>query len=302
MSGPVVLCVGEPLVALTPPVHSSLEHADDLLVSVGGAELNVAVALAALGTPSRFVGRVGDDPLGRRIVTVLGAAAVDARYVEVDADAPTALYLKDPGHTRQRVHYYRRGGAGSRLRSVPDAALNGVEHIHLSGITPALSVDCAHLVDTILNDRTRTVSFDVNHRAALWPGGSAGAVLLRMARAAHTVFVGLDEATDLWGCAAAADVRALMPGVPELVVKDGERPATAFLGNDHTSEPASVVTVVEPIGAGDAFAAGYLHARRAGSGAAAALRAGHREASATLTVLGDHGTPTAAGNGRASVR
>lgn len=290
---PVVLCVGEPLVALTPPVGVALDQADDLLLSVGGAELNVAVTLAGLGVTSRFVGKVGDDPLGQRVIAELDGCGVDSQFVEVDPEAPTALYLKNPGHPHHRVHYYRHGAAGSRLHTVSTSALEGVTHVHLSGITPALSDDCLALTERLLADRTRSVSFDVNYRPALWSTDVAAPILLRLARAAHTIFVGLDEAQTLWGCATALDVRALVTDAAEVVVKDEDRPATAFTGPDRTVEPAGVVAVVEPIGAGDAFAAGYLKARLAADSPAAALRSGHRLAAAALSVRGDHSPPKA---------
>lgn len=289
-AGPVVLCVGEPIVALTPPRGTLLETAPDLLVSVGGAEVNVAIALARLGTASRFVGRVGDDPFGRRVCAVLVAAGVDTGHVEVDPEAPTGLYLKDPHHPAAKVHYYRRGSAATGLRRVPPAALVGVDHVHLTGITPALSAHCAALVESLFSRGQGTVSFDVNFRPALWSAAVAGPALLRLAARAHTLFVGLDEAATLWGARTPEDVRVLLPGVPELVVKDGGAPAAAFTTHGRVDVPAPVVDVVEPIGAGDAFAAGYLAARRAAATPAAALRSGHLLAAAVLGVRGDHGS------------
>ena len=120
------------------------------------------------------------------------------------------------------------------------------------------------------------MAFDVNHRAALWAPGAAASALLPLARRADLVFVGLDEAECLWHTATADDVRALLPEPTTLVVKDGDVGATEFrraAGADHrTFVPAIPTEVVEAVGAGDAFAAGYLAALLQGADAAARLR------------------------------
>ena len=131
----------------------------------------------------------------------------------------------------------------------------------------------------------------MNHRPALWKDEQAGEVLLRLAGRADIVFVGLDEAQALWGDTVtdAAAVRGLLPGPGILVVKDGGREATAFAGATTHIVPALTVRVVEPVGAGDAFAAGFLAGLRAHQDPASALRLGHLTAASALTVASDHG-------------
>lgn len=286
----LVLCVGEALVALSPPDGTPLESADHLLVSEAGAEANVAVHLSRLGVPVRFAGAVGDDPLGRRLRGGLAAEGVDVSSLICDPDQPTGLYLKDPGTTATAVHYYRSGSAASAFSALPPGALDGITHVHLSGITPALSAACHDLVhELLLGHPGVTTSFDVNHRPSLWPADVAGPVLLALAQLADLVFVGLDEAAALWGTPSLDALRDLMPG-PELVVKDSERAAHVFVsGAARATAEALEVDVVEPVGAGDAFAAGYLAARRRGLDLAASLRTGHVVAAGALTVVADRG-------------
>lgn len=290
----VVLCVGEALIALT-PTRGSLRRATQLSVSAAGAELNVAVHLARLGLRARFAGRVGDDPFGQRLRDALRLEGIDDGPLEVDPDLPTGVYAKDPAATGTAVLYYRRGSAATRMRSLPPDALHGVDLVHLSGITPALSPECDALVAGLLDTPGLVTSFDVNHRPGLWPADEAAPRLLELARRAGTVFVGLDEAARLWDVATPADVRALLPGVAELIVKDSSIEATAFTPQGTTVEPALPVEVVEPVGAGDAFAAGYLSTRRRGKPADAALRRGHALAAQVLTSHSDSGPPRAHG-------
>lgn len=285
-----VLCVGEALISLTPLGGMSLNDAAQLHVSEAGAELNVALHLARLGVPTRFAGRVGADPLGARLRRTLEEGGVDARYLEEDPTRRTGIYLKDPLGASTTVHYYRKGSAATAYREIPEAATTGVGHVHLSGITTALSKDCRHLVGSLLTRRGFRTSFDVNYRAALWSPVEAGDLLRDLSRRADIVFVGLDEAAAVWGTTTHDDVRRLLPQPAELVIKDGPRAAVAFVGDRVYREPAPVVEVVEPVGAGDAFAAGYLAARHKSRDPATALRWGHALASSVLQVLGDHET------------
>lgn len=286
---PVVLCAGEPLIVLTPTAGSARD-ATELSVGAAGAELNVAVHLARLGVPARFAGRVGDDPFGHRLRDTLVAERVDVAALELDPELPTGVYVKDPGPTGTAVLYYRRGSAATRFGALAPGALDGVGLVHLTGITPALSAACADLVDRLLRESATRTSFDVNHRPALWPAADAAEPLLTRARQADIVFVGLDEADRLWHTASPDDVRALLPDVPELVVKDGAHAATAYLaGADPVSEPALTVEIVEPVGAGDAFAAGYLAARLTDLPVPGALRQGHVLAAAAMTAHSDQG-------------
>jgi 2-dehydro-3-deoxygluconokinase len=282
------------MAALVPEPVGPLATAATLAVTVAGAESNTAMYLADHGVPVRWVSAVGADPFGERITAEVAACGVDVSGVRTDPARPTGLLLKDPGAAGTRVRYYRAGSAAAALG--PDLlaapAVREASLLHLTGITAALSASCRALVEAAL-DGPVPVSFDVNHRPALWPGGreEAAAVLRGLADRADLVFVGLDEAQALWGPAVAdpAAVRALLPGPRRLVVKDGPRAATAYDGAAARTVPAPAVEVVEPVGAGDAFAAGFLAALHRGGSTERALRLGHLTAGAALRVGADHG-------------
>ena len=281
---PDIVAIGETMVLIAPALAEPLEEAVDFHLDPGGAEANVASHLAALGRRAAWAGRVGDDALGRRLVRQLGSRGVDTRWVGIDADAPTGVYFKDPG---RGVRYYRAGSAASRMDPslLDDLPLDTARVVHLSGITPALSASCDALAEAVV-DRVSSalVSFDVNHRPSLWSADAAPERLRSLAARSDLVFVGLDEAMALWGTDTAADVRALLPQPRLLVVKDAAALATEFSDSGVAEVPAFEVDVVEPVGAGDAFAAGYLDALLAGSTPAERLAAGHARA---VTVLSD---------------
>ncbi|MFI9828879.1 sugar kinase [Streptomyces sp. NPDC051913] len=293
--GPVV-CVGETMAALTPAAPQPLETVENLRLSVAGAESNVAMYLADLGVPVSWISSLGADPFGRRVRAVLAAAGVDVGAVRHDPQRRTGLLVKEPGPDGTRVHYYRAGSAASAMGPdvLDDPRVAAASLVHLTGVTPALSPSCRALVERALatppNERPYAISFDVNHRPALWPDGAAATVLRELADRADLAFVGLDEAQGLWGAdLEPADVRRLLPGPRLLVVKDGGRAVTVF-GEERTwTVPALPVDVVEPVGAGDAFAAGFLAGLSRDGDVERALRLGHITAASALAVTGDHG-------------
>ncbi|SEB35899.1 2-dehydro-3-deoxygluconokinase [Paramicrobacterium humi] len=286
---PRVITIGETMVLVTPAFAEPLGTAADFHLDAGGAESNVASHLAHLGVPSAWVSAVGADALGDRLRATIESRGVDVRWVTSDPEAPTGVYFKDPG---RGVLYYRRGSAASRMgpASISHVPLESADIVHVTGITPALSSSCSALLDTVRDrvaDSDALLSFDVNHRSALWAEGAAAPVLRSFARLCDIVFVGLDEAQTLWGCETADDVRALLPEPDRLIVKDGDVGATEFHGTERVVVPAIPTEVIEAVGAGDAFAAGYLAATLQGASASDRLLAGHNQARLVLASTSD---------------
>ncbi|MEV1066073.1 sugar kinase [Streptomyces sp. NPDC050263] len=290
-----VVCIGETMAVLSPPDARPLARQSALALAVGGAESNVACGLVALGHSAAWLGRVGDDPLGRRVLEDLTARGVDVSGVRTDPARPTGVYFKDTGPEGTGTHYYRRDSAAAAmdtgLASLP--LLHRARVLHLSGITAALSDSCAELVTHIVSRRAvpgPVISFDVNHRPALWRHRpvDAAPTLMELARGADLVFVGRDEAETLWGTRTAQDVRDLLGPGPVLVVKDAGHGATVYCADgEETFVPTPATRVVERVGAGDAFAAGYLAALLEDRSPANGLRLGHLAAAATLSTRED---------------
>ncbi|MFF8725246.1 sugar kinase [Streptomyces sp. NPDC015171] len=274
--------------------------------AIGGAESNVACALAAFGHPARWVSRVGADGFGDHLVERIAGYGVDVTAVHRDPDRPTGVYFRtagDRGTGAHEVAYYRAGSAASAMsvRNTDPGPVRAGRVLHLSGITAALSADCRDLLHELTAPRPGRplVSFDVNHRPGLWRDTGGGRVLLGLARRADIVFVGEDEAEEAWGVTGGPEaIRAALPEPALLVVKRGARGATAFArpAGDGTHppaarEPALDTDVVATTGAGDAFAAGFLSATLRDLPVKTRLRYGHLFAAAALTTPGDLAPP-----------
>ncbi|GLY68803.1 sugar kinase [Amycolatopsis taiwanensis] len=299
MADPEVLCLGESMVLLSPRAGQRLATAQEMALGVAGAESTVAQYLADLGHRAAWLSRVGSGPLGDQVLAAVAEPGVDVSYVERDPSAPTAVYFKDPAPEGTLVYYYRAGSAASRLtpRYLDGLPIASARLVHQSGITPALSAGCAETA-TALFERARAAgvscSFDVNYRPALWRAEDAADPLLSLARQANVVFAGLDEARHVWGTDTAQAVRDLIGSSITVVVKNADVGATVFEPgvSRGTFVPAPRVDVVEPVGAGDAFAAGYLSAWLRGAEAAERLLLGHRTAAFALGSVSDHADAT----------
>ncbi|MFF1648999.1 sugar kinase [Streptomyces sp. NPDC058240] len=297
-----VVCLGESMVTFLPSQPGRLADVPSFGRGIGGAESNVACALAAAGHRAAWVSRVGADGFGDHLVEAITGYGVDTSGVRRDPSRPTGIYFRTATDRAADVHevaYYRAGSAASAMspRNIPYETLPAARVLHLSGITAALSADCLALLHDLTAPRPGRppISFDVNHRPGLWRDADASPeVLLDLARRSDLVFVGEDEAEEAWGVTGAEAIRTALPEPSVLVVKRGSDGATVFSGaGDVTTVPALRVDVVAPVGAGDAFAAGFLSATLRDLPVRDRVRHGHLMAAAVLTVPGDLTAPPA---------
>ncbi|MFH9088977.1 sugar kinase [Streptomyces sp. NPDC017673] len=231
-----VVALGESMVTFLPSRPGRLADVPSFDRAIGGAESNVACALAAFGHTARWVSRVGADGFGDHLLERIAGYGVDVTAVHRDPDRPTGVYFRtagDRGTGAHEVAYYRAGSAASAMSvtNVDLAAARSARVLHLTGITAALSQECRELLHTLTAPvpGRPLVSFDVNHRPGLWRDGEGARLLLDLARRADIVFVGADEAEQAWDVTGGPEaIRRVLPEPAVLVVKEGARGATAF--------------------------------------------------------------------------
>ncbi|MEU6082734.1 sugar kinase [Streptomyces sp. NPDC047108] len=296
----MLLLLAEPGIPLDRAVHFRR--------SVAGAESNVAAGLARLGHPTRWIGRVGADPAGEAVLRELRADGVDVTFAEVDEHAPTGLLLRDSHPARAiDVQYYRAGSAASRMapEHLRREALEGAGLVHLSGITPMLSPTAAEATVRLIELARAagvTVSFDPNVRRKLggpeqW-AGTVGPLL----READVVLAGEEELELLTARPADEAAAELLDAgrARTIVIKRTDHSATAVTGGARWTQRPFEVPLADPVGAGDAFAAGYLSGRLRGLSEPEALAEGACVAALVVQAPADtDGLPTAAARDRA---
>ncbi|MEU4579516.1 sugar kinase [Nonomuraea sp. ATR24] len=245
-----------------------LRFARDFDLGLGGAESNVAIGVARLGHPACWIGRVGADEFGDLIRSTLAGEGVDVRAVP-DPGAPTGLMIKGRRTADHiDVSYYRTGSAGSRLSpdDLDPSLVRAARVLHVSAITPALSATAREAVRhavKLARDAGVTVSLDVNYRRALWTPQEAGAWLRETVGDVDVLFATEAEGRLVTGPDTAGGPEELAwalaaLGPAHVLVKLGARGALELSGGVLRRAEPYRVTEVDPVGAGDGFAAGWL--------------------------------------------
>ena len=266
---PEVLGIGEVMGLLDPDGSGPLEDAEHFTLRVAGAEANVLIAAARLGHRAALVSAVGNDPVGRLVRRTLETQGVDTSLVQTDPVAPTGVFFKerfDDG--LRRVYYYRDGSAASRL--TPANAL--LEHIGTPGVLvvsglslglgrpQGLSAVVRHAVERFAAAGC-TVVFDPNIRPGVWEGPQAREDFEQIRGSVDVLLAGGDEMAALVPDLAVPQAAEALcaEGMRAVVVKAGAQGAVLYeRGSVSPVAPFPVATVIDPVGAGDAFAAGVV--------------------------------------------
>ncbi len=291
-----VLTFGETMLRLSPPGRLRLAQAASLDVWVAGCESNVAAALCALGLSATWVSRLPDNPPARKVEAALRATGVDVSHVVwTPANERVGLFYAEAAAEPRAgtVVYDRAHSAASALTpaDLPDALFDCHRHLHVSGITSALSASCAAAVADAAaraKARGRTVSLDVNYRAKLWSPQDAAAALSLLMASVDVLFCAQADAALLFGLSGDASSLRDHFGVPVAVLTAGADGATACDAGGCLAVPAvPVAETVERIGSGDAFAAGFLAEYLRGASLEDALKMGAAAGALKRTILGD---------------
>lgn len=296
MTGLDAVTFGEAMAMFVAQQSGPLHRVATFAQATAGAETNVATGLARLGHLSGWVGRLGDDPLGRFIEEELGNCGIDLTRVETDPEAPTGFQLKsraDGGDPE--VVYFRRGSAGSRLAWSEEMGtyVSSARHLHLTGIPLAISDmarDFALQAVAAARAAGATVSFDPNLRPSLWASEQEMvSVVNEVAALADWVLPGVEEGRVLTGHSDPARIAEhyLSSGVTRVIVKSGCDGAVAFGPEDTVRRPAFQVAVVDTVGAGDGFAAGLISAHLDGLEIGPALERAAAVGALATTSAGD---------------
>lgn len=295
-----IVTLGETMALMSAAEIGSWAGHRDLKLSIAGAESNVSIGVRRLGRPATWISRVGDDGFGELILRELRAEGVTAAAA-TDSGHPTGLMVKErPNTLRTHVRYYRAGSAAAAM-SVDDidaGTITSASLLHITGITPALGAGPAsavrHAID-IAREAGMTVSLDVNYRSALWSRDAAAASLSPLVGLADLVFAGPEEAS----LVVTEDepepmARAIVElGPAQVVIKLGADGAVSYVDGVVRTTSAVPVQVVDTVGAGDAFVAGYLADLLDGQDADVRLDTAAAAGAFACTALGDwEGLPT----------
>ncbi|HNR24205.1 MAG TPA: sugar kinase [Candidatus Bipolaricaulis anaerobius] len=270
---------GETMVRLSPPDFQRLEQAHSLDVNVGGSELNVAVAAQRLGLKTAYVTRLTNNPLGRMIADKAREHGVDTSHtVWTDGDRVGVYFVEFGASPRpQTVVYDRRDSAMARIKPGEvdwEEIFQGARAFHTSGITPALSSTAAEATKEAVRkakEAKLVVSLDLNYRARLWSQEEARRVMEPLTEQADILITTEEDTERVFGIKAPSyeEVAKLLADRFELsavAITLRETPsvwrntwtAIAYAQGQVIRGPVFDIEIVDRVGAGDAFAGGFL--------------------------------------------
>ena len=311
------LAFGEIMLRLSPPGRELLLQTPRLDVWVAGAEANVATQLARLGHDVGFASRVPDNDLGRAAITTLRGHGVDVAHIATGGERMGLYFVTSGAGMRATEVIYDRAGsafAGAAAHSWDwDTILDGVDRLHLSGITPALGpvpAEAAIAAAEAAAARGIAVSFDGNWRGKLWArwDGDPRAILTRIVRHADLMFgnhrdvallLGRDDFAGAGEDRRRAAAEAAFDAFPRLQTiastarhvehVDLNRLSARIDTREGVAQTEEVILsgIVDRIGGGDAFAAGVLHGLRSGQDSLGAARTGLALAALKHSLPGD---------------
>ncbi|NDJ62585.1 MAG: sugar kinase [Chloroflexi bacterium] len=288
---------GELMLRLSVPLGERLEATNQLDLYPGGAEANVAAALARLGRQTAWFSSLPVNPLGRLAASHLRAAGVDLSGVIWQGAGRIGTYYVEfaaPPRPTQ-VIYDRADSCITQMDAsqVDWDLLLDTRIIHLTGITPALSPGCRTLIPTIIA-RARAagipISFDINYRAKLWAPAAAQAALTPLIQGVEVLFCSQEDAARVFGINGEPEtvLRQLADSsaANKVVMSIGDQGVLAWDGTTILQQAAVPAQIVDRIGAGDALAAGVLHGWCEGD-LPLGLRCGVTLAALALSQYGD---------------
>ncbi len=295
---PELVTIGETMIVLEAAEEGRLRYVPMFNKKQGGAESNVAIGVARLGHSAGWISKVGDDEFGKYLVSSIRGEGVDTSRVLYSQEYPTGLYIKERVNPEKtQVYYYRSNSAASQMtkEDIDWNYLKEAKIIHISGITPFLSESCLEVTQAIVafaKENKIFLSFDPNLRFKLMANkGNAKEILLQLAKQSDLFMPGLDEAEYLIGTKNYEEIAEyfLNEGVSKIVIKNGAKETYyASKGGEAGAVPSfKVVNVVDPVGAGDGFAAGLLTGLLENKSLQESVEMGAKVGAMVVTVRGD---------------
>lgn len=260
-----VIGIGESMVALVNEPKGYIRHADSFKPYVAGAEMNTLIGLSRLGHGTSWISALGEDELGELILHKVRAENVDASHV-IHKDKRTGVFFKQilPDGSVD-VTYYREDSAASNMdiRDIDMDVIRRAKVLYLTGITLSLSGSAKEMLFEAvrLAGDDVTIVFDPNIRLKMWSEKAARETILEFLPHVDCLIAGRDEVDILMGTMrpdeAIKSFREL--GCSKVVLKLGKDGAVYdFDGVRGSVENPKQFTEIDPVGAGDAFAAGII--------------------------------------------
>jgi 2-dehydro-3-deoxygluconokinase len=306
---------GEILLRLSPEGHARFLQADSFDAVYGGGEANTAISLAQFGYDTKFVTKLPDHEIGQAAINTLRQYGVDTSDIIRGGNRIGLYYLEKGAAQRPSKVIYDRAGSSIAAASAEEfdweKLLAGADWFHITGITPALSDECAKASLEAVKTAKKlgiTVSCDINFRRKLWDKEIAGKVMAEILEYTDIYIGGRDQAKELFGIATNArddsDYEAYKAVAEKLKERFGFKKVAITLrttlssdenkwaallydGEKHCFSREYRSLIVDRVGGGDSFSAGLIYALGEGMDTQSAVDFAAAASCLKLSVEGD---------------
>ncbi|MCI6019162.1 MAG: sugar kinase [Clostridiales bacterium] len=298
------LLVGEPMGLFIAGEEGRLCDVSQYTFALAGAEFNVAIGMERLGQQVGYYTKLGHDPFGQRIISVMNQNQISTELITFSDERPTGFMLKSKVNSGDpEIFYFRKGSAASTISEadMDVLSLESYDAVHMTGITAALTEGTQNAMFRLAQrarERRMRISFDPNLRPQLWKSREEMVdVINRLAYESDIFLPGINELkilTDIVEPEKAAQYY-LDRGVKLVVIKLGADGAYyASHSESGFVKGFEVKHIVDTVGAGDGFAAGFLSGINEGLSVEQAVRQANAVGAVQLMSIGDNdGLPTA---------
>jgi 2-dehydro-3-deoxygluconokinase len=264
-----VMTIGDAMITFNPVVNGPLRFVHSFDRKVGGAELNFAIGCSRLGLKTGWISRLGQDEFGRYIYNFVRGEGIDVSEVELVEGYATSLNVKEIMEDGSgRTFYYRHHSPTTALTidSLDEDLFKKVRILHVTGVFPA--IDQAKNVDLIKHAIIEAkkhgvlISFDPNIRLKLWSKEEASTALKGFLPYVDILLTGTEEAEILLGTIEPKDIieKSLSYGISYVAIKQGENGSIGYHNGQYIEAPPfRPKKVVDTVGAGDGFDAGFIY-------------------------------------------
>ena len=263
-----IISIGDGLITFDPVSKGPLRFVNQFERKIGGAELNVLIGSARLGLKAGWISRLGKDEFGRHIVNTVRGEGIDVEEVILEEGYPTSLNFKEVQESGAgKTFYYRHKSPTETITPdlLPISYIKNAKILHVTGVYPAINQNNREVIlkaIQVARENGVKVSFDPNIRLRLWTEEEARETILSYLPYVDYLLAGKDELELIFQTTQMETIVQQLGqySFEKIVMKDGENGASVLLDGKwlHMKAP-KVVKVVDTVGAGDGFDAGFLY-------------------------------------------
>jgi 2-dehydro-3-deoxygluconokinase len=292
-----VITIGDGMIAMCPRKKGPIMFCDTFEKKIGGAELNVAIGCSRLGLKSGLITRLGNDDFGKYIIRTTRGEGVDISQVKLVEGYNTSVYFREVlADGSSRSFYYREKSPTSTIsvEDLDEEYFKNAKVLHITGVFPSINKNNQKVIlesVKLAKKFNLIISLDPNIRLKMWTKEEAKAFIEKLLPDVDILLIGDEEVQLLLGEVSIDKAIKTFHnyGIEKVIVKKGSKGAVGSDGkNIYDVEAIKPIALVDTVGAGDGFAAGFLTALLKGQSLEESVKFANAVGSLVVGVEGDN--------------